>query len=147
MNGKAHIIGGAIAGPMAGMLQSSRTNRQTTFPEVCGWLGGGILGAMGPDLLEPANHPHHRKFAHSAAVLVGDLALLQSQTLTTWIEGLGAEAAKQREKAQQNPEGWLLHSIAAWLLDLLAGLLPGLLGGYASHLLLDCTTPFGIPIC
>jgi membrane-bound metal-dependent hydrolase YbcI (DUF457 family) len=147
MNGRAHAIFGAGAGVAAGARVSCTANPQPTFPEICGWLAGGVTGAKLPDLFEPAIHPHHRGFAHSGTVLTANFAFLTSETLNGWIQSLKSAAAERRLKAQLNPQSALMHSIIAWLLEFLAGVLPSLFGGYASHLLCDATTPFGIPIC
>lgn len=79
MNGKAHILGGAIGGPIAGAALSIQANRQPTFSEACGWVTAGIAGAKLPDLLEPAYCPRHRRFCHSTSVLAADLVVLQSK--------------------------------------------------------------------
>lgn len=147
MNGKAHGMFGAGAGLATGMGLSFAASRQPTFPEVCGWLAGGVAGAKLPDLFEPAIHPHHRGFAHNTTVLAANLAFLQSQTLESWTQSLKRKAAEHRFHAQLNPQSAFLNSIIAGLLEFLAGALPAMLAGYASHLVCDATTPFGIPIC
>ena len=147
MNGKEHAAIGLFAGPVTGLALLIETNRSPTFAEVCGWAVGGLGGAKLPDILEPAIHPGHRQFCHSGTVLAADLAFLQSATLKSWIQWLHDEAAKQRMKALANPENAILHSMAALILEFAAGALPALFAGYASHLLADCTTPCGIPIC
>lgn len=140
MNGKAHTTFGVGAGCAARIGLSLRANRQVTLPEVCGWLAGGAAGARLPDLIEPAIHPCHRKFAHSGTVLVTNLAFLQGPTLESWIQSLRSKAATHRLQAQVDPQSALLHCIIAGLLEFLAGALPGVLGGYASHLVCDATT-------
>jgi membrane-bound metal-dependent hydrolase YbcI (DUF457 family) len=65
MNGKEHRLGGMLAGPATGIGLAIRANRSVSALEACGWVAGGIGGAKLPDLLEPAVHPGHRKFAHS----------------------------------------------------------------------------------
>jgi inner membrane protein len=147
MNGKAHAKIGLFAGCASGLALSIEANRQPAIAEVVGWAVGGIGGAKLPDILEPAFHPGHRKFCHSGTVLAADLAFLQSATLKSWIEWLHDEAANQRTKGLNEPDYAIWHSIAALLLEFLAGILPAIPGGYASHLLADCTTPCGIPIC
>jgi hypothetical protein len=133
MNGTAHMLGGAIGGPIAGAALSVQANRQPTFAEVCGWLAAGIGGAKLPDLLEPAYCPRH-------------LVLLQSKFLQDCIETLRNNAEEHHRLAQSDPNGPGLHRVWAYLLEFLAGVLPGLLGGYASHLILDSTTPCGLPL-
>ena len=147
MNGKAHAIFGAGAGIGTGVALSFSANRQPTIPEVCGWITGGVTGAKLPDLFEPAIHPHHRGFGHSGSLLAANLSFLMSETLSSWIQSLKSAAAGYRLKAQLDPQSALLHSLLACLLEFLAGGLPSLLGGYASHLVCDATTPLGIPVC
>ena len=147
MNGKEHRLGGMLAGPATGIGLAVKANRSVSALEACGWVVGGIGGAKLPDLIEPAEHPSHRKFAHSGTVLAANLAFLQSQTLESWIRWLKAKAAEHQLQAQLDPQSALWHSIIAGFLEFLAGVLPAVLGGYASHLICDATTPFGIPLC
>lgn len=141
------MLAGAIAGPATGIGLALRSNRSVSGLELCGWVAGGVGGAKLPDLLEPADCPGHRKFAHSATILTADLALLKSQALESWIKWLKSKAAEYRLHAQLNPESALWSSLFAGLLEFLAGVLPAMLGGYASHLFCDATSPFGIPLC
>src|ERR1700704_5045778 len=124
MNGKAHATIGLFAGPAIGLALAVEANRSPTFAEICGWAAGGLGGAKLPDILEPAIHPGHRKFCHSGTVLAADLAFLQSATLKSWIQWLHDEAAKQRTKGLTEPDYAIWHSIAALLLEFLAGVLP-----------------------
>ena len=146
MNGNAHLIGGALSGPVTGAVLAKRSNRQPTLPEIGGWLLGGIAGAKTPDLLEPAYCPRHREVCHSVSVLALDVALLQSRPLENWIQSFHRKAADYRRRSQLEPGNAFLFSLLALLFELLAGLLPGFLGGYASHLILDSTTPCGLPV-
>lgn len=147
MNGHEHRWVGAVAGPLTGFGLAINQNRPISASEVCGWLLGGIGGSQLPDILEPAYCPNHRKFAHSGTVLAVDLAFLGSETLEGWIKGLKGKAAAYRWQAQLNPQSHIWFSLLAALCELAAGMLPAVLAGYASHLLCDATTPFGIPIC
>jgi membrane-bound metal-dependent hydrolase YbcI (DUF457 family) len=147
MNGREHRLVGAFAGPAAGLGLAIRANRSVSGLEVCGWVAGGVGGSKLPDIFEPAHCPRHRKFAHSGTVLAADLAFLQSETLEGWIEWLKNKAAEYRTQAQLQPQADFWPSLLAGLLEFFAGVLPALLGGYASHLVCDATTPFGIPLC
>jgi len=80
-------------------------------------------------------------------VLAADLAFLQSETLEGWIEWVKNKAAEYRTRAQLQPQADFWPSLLAVLLEFFAGVLPALFGGYASHLVCDATTPFGIPLC
>ena len=147
MNGKAHTTIGLFAGPAMGLTLAIEAKRSPTLAEVCGWAAGGLGGAKMPDILEPAIHPGHRKFCHSGTVLAADIAFLQSATLKSSIQWLHDEAGKRRTKALLDPDYSIFYSIVALILEFLAGLLPAIPAGYASHLIADCTTPCGIPIC
>jgi len=146
MNGKAHTAIGVGAGIAAGYALALRSNRQPTLPEMFGWAVGGILGAKVPDLLEPAYCPAHRKFCHSGCALLLNLLALQSETLESWIQSLHEKAGEQRMRSLSEPENALFYSISAILYEFVAGALPGLIAGYASHLIADSTTPCGIPL-
>jgi membrane-bound metal-dependent hydrolase YbcI (DUF457 family) len=146
MNGKAHVIGGIIGGPAAGIATLIKANRQPTLMEVGGWFAAGVVGAKLPDLLEPAFCPTHRKFCHSGCMLALDLAALQSQTLQDMIEGLLQHAKRYHLMAQNSEDNQLGYKLCAYLLEFSAGALPGFLGSYASHLILDSTTPCGLPL-
>lgn len=69
-----------------------------------------------PDLLEPANDPDHRSFFHSKIAALG----------------LASLVTKTNESEQNNDGVKLLANIAS--------------AGYLSHLLLDNTTPKGLPL-
>ena len=146
MNGPAHVLGGMVAGPTTGFVLARRANRQPTLAEIGGWFAGGIAGAKTPDLLEPAYCPRHREVCHSASVLAIDIALLQSQTLENCIKYLHEKAADYRRRSEADPDTSLWYSLLALLCEFAAGVLPSFLGGYASHLILDSTTPCGLPV-
>ena len=82
-------------------------------------LGWGVVGAgvaLLPDVIEPAVAPTHRAFAHSI--------------VTT---GLVTQAVKS---AWDNPEGTTEQKAVATSMG----------AAYLSHLLLDATTPAGLPV-
>ena len=76
-NYKEHANMGVIVGGIAGMaINFISQTRQTNNNEnqkfnlselLLSGVGGAIIGKIGgvlPDILEPANNPHHRKFFH-----------------------------------------------------------------------------------
>jgi F0F1-type ATP synthase assembly protein I len=146
MNRHAHFVGGIVAGPSTGFLLAKRANRAPKPAEVGGWFAGGVLGAKTPDILEPAYCPGHREVCHSASVLAMDIALLQSQTLEHCINYLHDKAAEYRRRSEAEPDSSFWFSLLAVLCEFAAGVLLGFLGGYASHLILDSTTPCGLPL-
>lgn len=82
-------------------------------------IGGGLLGAKLPDILEPAIHSHHRKFFHSL-VVAGGLAWAIRKVLS-W----------PRDSREQR---------------LMRAAVLGIAIGYASHLALDAMTPRSLPL-
>lgn len=80
---------------------------------------GALFGAKLPDILEPAIHSHHRAFCHSLVFAGGMVWAIK----------------KLREWKPETAEHRLLK--AACL---------GALVGYGSHLVLDASTPRGLPI-
>ena len=77
---------------------------------------GGAAGAIAPDVLEPALHPNHRSLFHSLAA---------GGATTAGLKGL-------YETVSMDP-----------YLRLFAR---SLLVGYLSHLVLDSSTPRGLPV-
>lgn len=146
MNGQAHMTIGLAAGIAGGYTLALRAHREPTLAEICGWAAGGVCGSKIPDFLEPAYCPSHRKFCHSGCTLVLNLLALESKTLEGWIQSLHRNAADQRLLSQADPQNTFFYSIRAILFEFLAGLLPALLAGYASHLIADSATPYGLPL-
>ena len=146
MNGKEHLLGGFIGGPVAGIAWSLRANRQPTLVEACGWFASGALGAKAPDLLEPAICPTHRRFCHSGCVLAFNLAALQNQGLQDLVQGLCDRAAEYHRWAEIDQTNAVRYELSAYLFEFLAGVVPGFLGGYVSHLFLDLSTPSRLPL-
>jgi membrane-bound metal-dependent hydrolase YbcI (DUF457 family) len=79
-NTRKHAATGAILGALAGFAvnlfkqhSKIKKNEQTEidFKEALLWGAGGAaagtIGAILPDILEPATHSHHRKVFHSVA--------------------------------------------------------------------------------
>lgn len=89
------------------------------LPTLGAMFVAGLAGLRAPDILEPAIHSHHRKFFHSFLVL-GGLAWA-TQRLWVW-----------------KPETLEMRLVRAAAI--------GALVGYCSHLLLDATTPRGLPL-
>lgn len=72
MRARGHLIVGAIAGAalntacqLAAMKQ--QPGRQFDVSQAAACAAIGAAAGLIPDLLEPAVHPHHRQFWHSAA--------------------------------------------------------------------------------
>lgn len=110
-----------IAAFAAGCAIAAHAQSQGRGPMLGVLLSGGwsALATKLPDLLEPAEHPNHRQFLHSAifGLLVGKLTY----------EGYCWVPANDRERVWRE-------------LILLGG------GAYLLHLVLDSITPRGIPL-
>jgi inner membrane protein len=105
-NRSTHIATGAGVGAVVALFLPGLSHLHPLERMI--W-GGGIsaIGAAVPDILEPADSPSHRGFAHSYAVLGGSL---------------------RGSIGEINP------------------ILALLLAGYASHLVLDASTPASLPL-
>ena len=135
-----------MGGPLIGAALATSAKRQPTFAEFCGWVGGGIVGATLPDLFEPAYCPHHRKFCHSGCAFVLNVAAIQSQTMLKSINALSNKAKSYHLMAAMDPANAQTYRLYGYVLEFIAGVLPGLAGGYISHLVMDSTTAFGLPL-
>jgi inner membrane protein len=116
-NGKAHRIGAALAVGTATAIHESTQNKTTAQPLINAGLGY-CFGTI-PDILEPANNPNHRKFCHSLTCA-----------------GLLSYGFYKAYKWQPDNESDQL---------LRKGLLVAI-GAYGMHLLMDASTPKGLPI-
>ena len=113
---RTHMLAGATAGVVVYGVAKHFKKEEWTLGGVLIALVWGILGGMLPDVLEPAINSHHRQFFHS--LLVAGIAY--------W----------GRDKLYQ-------------MLNLTSEQIEAcnfLLVGYASHLVLDSTTPRCIPL-
>ncbi len=128
-NLKTHLKVGASLGCIAGIVcgLDSQNRKMRENPEASfDWkelllhslygTAAGVIGGVLPDVLEPALHSHHRKICHG----MGALAL----------STIGATRAGKHPGL--NPH---LKTAA------IAGCI-----GYGSHLVLDASTPRGIPL-
>ena len=146
-NGRTHTWVGAASGSAVAVY---RGRQQPLLNVVLEGLGGGIGGYLGgkvPDILEPASHPGHRDFCHSwtaGGVLATGLTALEK-----WEVHCREKAADIRTQRLATPSPGLATSLFQILVEILwslaAGVLSGFGAGYISHLLLDATTPRGLP--
>lgn len=110
------VAGGATAITYLAMCR--RFNRQPRLDEAVLCTGIGIFSGIAPDLLEPALHPNHRQFFHSLTA-GGAIVATGSQLC-------GRENLKLDEFTK------VLAACAVV--------------GYVCHLLLDGSTPKGLPL-
>lgn len=116
-NGKTHIIAGGIAGLSIALLDQGEKSEFAHHPIIAATVGA-FSGKL-PDILEPATSPHHRQFCHSLVVL-GSIVYCLKEAYDWRPEDTGGK--------------------------FLRGMALTIGGGYISHLLLDSTTPMGLPV-
>ncbi|HVW27300.1 MAG TPA: hypothetical protein VHC69_18165 [Polyangiaceae bacterium] len=132
MNRDDHRKVGILSGVAAVCLNAARANRSVTLGELVGGALSGMFGAAGPDVFEPADHPHHRQVAHSAVTLMAT---------TGYVLPRAADLQnKLATEAQTDPD-----PLRRFLTQFVAGASAGAPAGYASHLVADATTPRSIP--
>ena len=115
-SGKTHLAVGAITGLSIALIDNKK-HKLIHNPIVAPALGA-FFGKL-PDIIEPAFHPNHRQFFHSA--------------LTFSAIGIGLYKAYNWE-----PETGFDEIVRG--LTLIAGF------SYLSHLVCDSTTPKGLPL-
>lgn len=145
MPGKStHKAVGGAAGLIYSFRQAEGQEDSNRAIESIGGTVGGVLGGMLPDIVEPADTPDHRGFAHSVLVGLG----VASVKLDEWSAACRAKAEQFAvlRQSETDPIKWLL----LWLLEvvcrLVAGFLLGIQAGYGSHLVLDALTPKSLPL-
>lgn len=112
-----HAATGVASGVAWCLIYCRKSGIQVKIEELFIASAVGLAGGLLADLLEPASNPNHRQFAHSILVAVGLVVLIAM--LWHSFESM----TEQRRLA--------LSSMAV---------------AYLSHLMLDCTTPKGIPL-
>lgn len=100
-NGKTHFIAGAVVGATVNVLVQS-TEMAMDYDRPFDWgefflcTGAGAFAGLGPDILEPATSPNHRRFFHGVivAALVAwaisgkhTLKLSRAARLALWVFG------------------------------------------------------------
>jgi MFS family permease len=115
--------------------------------EAAGGAVGGYAGGVLADRIDVATHPGHRAEAHSMAI-TGTVGWIVSETLPEWQAALRSHADRFAAMRMQteSPILQVLLWIAEYFCRFLAGLAAGVLGGYASHLMLDFFTPASLPV-
>jgi hypothetical protein len=148
MNGPAHR---AFALPV-GMAASAYKAHHQPLPHwiaetILGGPLGALLGASFPDVIEPATTPNHRGPAH-AVVPMGAIGFALWNLADDWQDWLRAKADEFNYRAALATDGFwkFLFQTAELLLRIVAGAIASFIGGYASHLALDATTPRGLPL-
>jgi len=116
MNHKQHTFAGALAGAGVYLLHQKRIGHQPTLRGAALAAIEGAIGGMLPDDLEPPDNPNHRGPFHSIAT------------------GIAVAKNGQRIFASEGMPQYLKEGLGS------------VCAGYVSHLLLDATTPKGLPL-
>lgn len=137
--------------PAGSALAAYRARHQDFLHALLEAAGGGLggwLGALLPDWLEPAVHSFHRNIAHSVAagVAVAEGARRGLRSWESYWRNRADEFANKRRQADGDIVSILLNLMAEGACRILAGIAAGIVGGFASHLVLDAGTPRSIPL-
>ncbi len=145
---RTHMAVGLTGGVLAAGAAVRRTaSKREMLLEALGGAVGGAAGSLMPDRIDPPGHYAHRSFGH--AVLPALLFARVVAPILPRVQGaLRAEAARQAQLSHQANSCAEArdHAVAADLCHLLNGIIVGALAGYASHLVLDASTPMGLPL-
>jgi membrane-bound metal-dependent hydrolase YbcI (DUF457 family) len=147
-NGKTHVVAGTTAGALVAGFRTRPEDGPANLLVVVGGGVGGYITARWPDVFEPANSPHHRKFAHSATT---GAAILQCaiEAVPEWESHwrrVAIEVREQRADPNRTPFEQAILIVVELLAWALVGLFAGLAAGYVSHLALDFVTPASLPL-
>ena len=144
-----HTYGGIVASMGVATISTRELPPAQAVAESIGLVLGGAFGGRLPDQLEPAYHPNHRHFAHSAA-LGTSIALVLSQFGPQIRGSLRQTGNDLLEVRDQHPLGsWQWYGLGILVIAafVLAGAVVGVPVGYLSHLGLDhVKSSRGIPL-
>ncbi len=159
---KTHTVGGVATGMGYSAFRAKEESTQNLVTEMVGGAAGGYVGALLPDVLEPALSSWHRSAAHSCTA---GAAIVYSKDVLSGFEKFcreqGDACALQHKTLQMRPDplqpnGFVAAPVDPFILlslkiaelfwRFLAGFANGLAAGYISHLALDAVTPRSIPL-
>ena len=144
-NGKVHKRAGALVGALTAASYARDQAPAAFLLETLGGIGGGVVGAKLPDVVDPPTSGRHRSIGHGIAP-TSAVAVHYAKALPAAQNWLRAEALRQQGVADScDGLQYFWHALLAVLCSLGAGAIAGLLGGYVSHLALDAVTPMGLP--
>lgn len=144
---RVHVAVGVPAGAAVAAYAARNEHGSAFLLESIGGSVGGYVGALVPDVLEPAVSSWHRSVCHSwVAVGVGVKSL--PEHLARWQAYCRAHAAEheRRRDASDDAMARAWHAACAIFWLLVSGFALGLVAGYASHVALDAATPRGLPL-
>lgn len=144
-----HTYGGIVASMGVAAVTTRGLPLTQAFAESLGLAFGGAWGGRLPDRLEPAYHPNHRHFAHSAALGTG-IALVLSQfgpEIRDSLRQAGNDFLDIRDQYALGSWQWCGFGLLMVAAFVLAGAAVGIPVGYLSHLGLDhVKSTRGIPL-
>lgn len=141
---------GALVGIGVGLYVTRERDGWPVIARIMGAVLGSMAGAALPDLVEPGVHSWHRRSLHSWSVLAGSgvATVAPPAFLRQWITEREAAANRWRAAYEALPIGHPDRAglcLAEFVEHFLIGAAVGLPAGYASHLVLDATSPRGLP--
>lgn len=147
-NKNTHVVVGAAAGAAFSLFVSKGQKDENRLLELIGGCIGGGLGGRSADLMEPASHPGHRQFAHSA--VAGTISAVNAPAIASglaeFFRDMADNVADYRKQHCTADFDKNLNVIVEITLRILAGVGPGIIAGYISHLALDAMTKKSLPL-
>jgi membrane-bound metal-dependent hydrolase YbcI (DUF457 family) len=130
-----HSSVGVIAGVVPVCLVGQSLTARENIVIATGGVFGGLLGSILPDIIDLPRSFNHRSIGHSMCANGTWLFLILSRCQEACIDRVqfSKDAAEEGDTLKE----------LFWLF--LAGFILGFALGYLSHLLLDMTTPMGLP--
>ena len=146
-NRSVHAGVGIPVGIGAAAFCARRETPEAMIVEAVGGALGGLAGALLPDVIDPPSHPNHRGLAHGA-VPIGGLAYVSAKNLETMQKQLRAHANRYAflKQTAVSPGLSVWYGFLEILMRVLAGAIAGFIAAYASHVILDFTTPRSLPL-
>ena len=126
-NKPEHDLVGVLFGAAAAVITSQAKDAGEALQAAAAGALGGLAGSRLPDTLEPPTHPGHRSLFHGVAAN-GAAAYFGTKPLVKW------RLRTTDPNGDRDPAARLVSAFAV-----------GAATGHASHILLDSTTPKGLP--
>jgi hypothetical protein len=147
-NKPVHLATSGSAGMICAYMNVSANGTGVDrFLEVAGGGLGGALGGLLPDIFDPPCHPHHRSLAHGLLPVAAG-AGVWGQGLVGWQVSLRNQADAFALKRANTVDSVMaaMYGLAEIALRVLCGAVAGFGAGYLAHVVLDFTTPCGLPL-
>lgn len=146
-NGPVHRRFGAGVGTGMALVKALDQRPAHLLLEGVGGTIGGMVGARLPDMLDLPTSPNHRSTAHAVLpVSVAGVTLLKNvDQMQSCLRQYADEFANAGAQSSSSLES-AYYSAMEVLFRLAVGMIPGLLAGYASHLVLDSRSAKGLPV-